>query len=59
MGEDEEEEGERGPEPADFYEVEVEDVLFAREVGGREVWWKGLLAWGVEGVVDVWRQVGE
>ena len=32
MGEDEEEEGECGPEPADFDEIEVEDVLFVREI---------------------------
>lgn len=27
-------EAEGGPEPAYFYEVDVEDIVFAREVGG-------------------------
>lgn len=43
MGEDEEEESERDPEPTDFDEIEVEDVLFVREIGGCDVWWEGLL----------------
>lgn len=59
VGEDEEEEGETGPEPADFDEVEVEDVLFVCEIRRRDVWWEGLLTRRVEGVVDVRRQVGE
>jgi len=43
MSENEEEEGECGPEPADFDEIEVEDVLFAREIRGCDVWWEGLV----------------
>jgi len=53
VGEYEEEEGECGPEPADFYEIEVKDVLFAREIGGCDVWRKGLLARRVEGVINL------
>ena len=55
MCEDEEEEGECGPKPAYFNEVEVEDVLFACKVGGCDVWWEGLLTRRVVGVIDMWR----
>lgn len=34
MRHDEDERRDGGPEPADFDEVEVEDVTLAREVGG-------------------------
>ena len=36
MEQEEDEESERGPEPADLDEEDVEEVPLAREVGGRE-----------------------
>lgn len=45
--EEERGEGEREPDPADFDEVQVEDVVFAGEV----VYWFGLGGCGVGGLV--------
>lgn len=59
MGEDEEKKGEGCPEPTDFNEIEIEDVLFAREIRRCDVWWEGLMTRRVEGVINGRRQVGE
>lgn len=53
MGEDEELERDRCPEPADLDEVDVEDVLLLREVRGRELRGVGLqksVVWRVAGL---------
>jgi hypothetical protein len=61
---DEEDVGQRAPEPAALDEVDVEDVAFAREVaGGCGVGLEGLRDWGVGaevvGRLEGWAEVGE
>ena len=50
MRHNEDDEGGRRPEPADFDEVDVEDVALPREVGGRQVRWVRLRCCGVRGI---------
>ncbi len=51
--------GERGPEPADFDEEDVEEVLFLRKVGGRELRRVGLRRGAVGSGAGVGLKEGE